>query len=388
MGKTVFAVIVLILKALECKHTRPQCHYYAPSYSQAKKVAWSYLKEYTEGLHAVYNESELKCTLPTGAVIQLGSAENPDASRGIYSDFVVLDEPAQMPTRMWSEVLRPALCDREGGALFIGTPKGRHGLFFDSYELAEDREGWWRGMYRASQTRVLPESELAAARREMSKAEYEQEYECSFSAAILGAYYGEVMNEAEDAGRITEVLHDEQARVYTAWDLGVNDATAVWFFQVVGDRVRCIDYVEFTSTGLPEMIKWLRDKPYDYGRMVFPFDVNVQSLATGHTRKHTLQGLGVDVIVAPKLPLIDGIDSTRSFLKRVSFDAVKCKQGIEALRQYRSDWDDKHGVLRLRPLHDFSSHGADAMRYLAITRLSTITDEWGDDLEYAASGRH
>lgn len=389
LGKTVLAIAKLIERAQNCPHHRPQVHYYAPSYSQAKRVAWSYVKDFLAETGSEFNESELKATMPNGAVLQLGSAENPDSSRGIYSDYAILDEPSQMPSRMWTEVLRPALSDRAGaGALFIGTPNGRHGLFFDTYENAKLDDHWWHGMYKASQTGIVDHDELIAVRRTMSKAEYDQEYECSFSAAIQGAYYGETMNAIEDQGAITTVTHDEQSKVYAAFDLGINDATAIWYFQIDGDEIRCLEYEEITNSGLPDIVRHMKNKPYHYGKMIFPHDVNVRSLTTGHTRKHTLQGLGVDVVVAPQLPLIDGIDTTRSFLKRCRFDAVKCSQGIEALRQYRSDWDDKHGVLRLRPVHDFSSHGADAMRYLAITRLSTLTDGWGGELEYAATGRH
>ena len=139
-GKTYLALIVLIVKALQCPLPRPQVGYYAPTYSQAKKVAWAYLREFLDGMPGVvFNEAELKATLPTGAVIMLGSGDNPDSSRGMYFDYVVLDEPAQMPARLWTEVLRPALSDRKGGALFIGTPMGRHGLLYDSYQNAAER---------------------------------------------------------------------------------------------------------------------------------------------------------------------------------------------------------------------------------------------------------
>ena len=383
MGKTVFAVILLIRKAFECKHKRPQVHYYAPSYSQAKKVAWAYVKQYTEGIGAVYNESELKCELPTGAIIQLGSAENPDSSRGIYSDYVVLDEPAQMPSRMWSEVLRPALSDRKGGALFIGTPKGRHGLFYDSYQLAADDPIWWRGMYKASDTNIVDEEELDANRRALTKAEYAQEFECSFDAAIKGAYWGEAMSDIEQANQITNVSYDDQYLVNCSFDLGINDATAIWYYQVVGDEFRFIDYEEIVNTGLPDIIKHMRAKPYDYGKMVFPHDVKVRSLSTGHTRLHTLQQLGVDVVVSPNIPVIDGIDTARSLIRRCYFDAVACKDGVEALRQYRSDWKDKRGVLSLAPLHDWSSHGADSFRYLSITPLGSILGQWSGEIDYS-----
>ena len=388
MGKTVFALMLLVLKALECKHKNPVVHYYCPTYSQAKKVAWSYLKQFTFEMGAEYNEAELKCTLPTGAVIQLGSADNPDNSRGIYSDFCVLDEPSNMQSRMWTEILRPALSDRLGGALFIGTPAGEHGLFYEMYELAGGEEDWFRGKYKASETGVIPDTELQAAQKVMSRAEYDQEYEVSFSAAVKGAYFGETMAKLKKAGSITVVRHDTTREVYCSFDLGMSDACAVWFFQIQGNEYQFIDYVEYTNTGLPDIVAHMKQKPYNYGQWVFPFDVDNQSLSTGKTRKRTLQELGVDVVVAKKMSIIDRIELGRSMLNRCIFDAVKCKAGIECLRQFKSEWDDKNGTLRLRPLHNWASHGSDSFTYCAVADLAAILGSWGSELEYSDSGRH
>ena len=193
-----------------------------------------------------------------------------------------------------------------------------------------------------------------------------------------------------DESRITSLVYDETKLVHCSFDLGMSDSTAIWFFQLEGELVRCIDYQEYQSTGLPDIIRDLKKKKYSYGAMIFPHDVNVQSMSTGKTRKRTLENLGIEVVVAPKCQdLIGDIDITRSFLKNVKFDKVKCKDGIEALRQYRSEWIEKRNVLQLRPLHDWCSHGADAMRYLACTPLSSLDQShWGTELVYASSGRH
>jgi hypothetical protein len=359
-------------------------HYYCPTFSQAKRVAWPYIRDFCAAIPGtVFNEAELKVTLPNGAIIQLGSADNPDASRGIYSDFVVLDEPAQMPPRMWYEVIRPALSDRFGGALFIGTPAGRHGLFYDSYEAAESDSEWFRGMYRASETGIVPEAELKSAKRGMAHSEYMQEFECSFDAAIRGAYWADAMERAQ----IGSVLPERDKPVHIAMDLGINDATACWFFQVDGNRARFVNYAEYTNMGLPDIVNDWRSRGYVYGKVVAPHDIEVRSLSTGQTRKQTLQQLGCDVVNAPQVGLIDGIEATRTFLERCSFDKVNCKDGIEALRQYRSDWQDKKGVLQLRPLHDWTSHAADAMRYAAITGLNTLSDGWGGEINYREMDR-
>jgi phage terminase large subunit len=383
-GKTVLAIVVLMLEAMKCKLHRPQVAYYCPTYSQAKRVAWPYLRDFCSAIPGtIFNEAELKATLPNGATIQLGSADNPDASRGIYLDYVVLDEPAQMPPRMWFEVLRPALSDRIGGCLMIGTPAGRHGLFYESYENAAGDPEWWRGRYRASETGIVAHSELLSAQKAMSHAEYQQEFECSFDAAIKGAYYAEAMNAAD----IAPYAPVSGLKTHIAMDLGMNDATACWFFQVEGNRPLIHSYAEYTNMGLPDIVADWRVRGHLYGKVIAPHDIAVRSLSTGQTRLHTLQQLGVDVIVAPNLPVIDGIDTTRALIPRCRFDSEGCREGIEALRQYRSDWQDKKGVLSLRPLHDWTSHAADAMRYLAVTGLAALGDTWSNDLDYSQMDR-
>lgn len=380
-GKTWLSVAVLIAKAQECKHDHPRVHYFAPTYSQAKKVTWDLLKQMTQALDPVINESELRVDI-RDTRITLGSAENPDANRGIYSDFAVLDEPAQMSPAMWTEVLRPALSDRLGGCLMIGTPKGRHGLFYSSYEAAPSHADWWRGCYRASETGIIPEPELQAARKVMSTAEYAQEYECDWSAAIRGAFWGDVMNDVEQAGQITNVPHDEQHQVYTAWDLGVAN-TAIWYFQMVGGVARFIRYEEHSGRSYAQLAAHMGQWSYNYAAHIMPHDVTTRSEITGKTRQATLESLGFDCVVAPKIDLPDGIDMVRSKLRNCWFDRELCQQGIETLRSYRSDWKDKHGVLSKQPLHDWASHGADAMRYFAVTDVGAYTGAWGEPINYS-----
>ena len=377
-GKTVLAIVVLIAQAMGNKRHRPQVAYYCPTYGQAKRVAWPYVKDFCAAIPgAEFNEADLRATLPGNRTIQLGSADNPDSSRGIYLDYVVLDEPAQMPTAMWTKVLRPALSDRLGGALFIGTPAGRHGLFYDTFNEAESDSEWFRGMYKASETGIIPESELMSAQRSMSPNEYQQEFECSFDAAIRGAYYADEMNRAT----IGTVAPVDGQKVHITLDLGMNDATAAWFFQIDGNRINFVAYAEYTNMGLPAIVNDWRARGYVYGRVICPHDVAVRSLSTGQTRKDTLAALGVDVIVAPNIPVIDGINATRLMLPRCSFDKG-CGDGIEAMRQYRADWQDKKGVLALRPLHDWTSHAADAMRYLGVTGIAQLENQWSNAIDY------
>ena len=365
-GKTVFAVAELLLRAMRNELRAPRYAYVAPFYRQAKAVVWDYLKHYGRQIEgARFHETELRCDLPNGARISLYGADDPDSLRGLYLDGVVLDEYAQMDPRAWSEVIRPALADREGWAVFIGTPLGRNG-FWRLYERAKAAPGWRAVLRRASETGVLPAAELAAAKEAMSEAEYAQEFECSFDAAIRGAYYGEPIAAAEADGRIGRVAPEPKLPVHTAWDLGVGDATAIWFFQRAGREIRLIDYYEASGAGLDYYARVLQQRGYAYGEHILPHDARVQEMGTGKTRVETLQGLGIRPRVLPAHRLEDGINEVRLLLPRCWFDAGKCARGLEALRHYRSEWDARRQDFRAQPLHDWSSHAADAFRYLAM----------------------
>jgi len=183
-GKTVFAVIELLMAALESKRERSKFGYIAPFLKQAKGVAWDYLKHFARFIPGTdVNESELQVTLPNGARIRLFGADNPDSLRGIYLDGIILDEVADMKPEIWGEIIRPALADRQGWALFIGTPKGVN-LFSELYYRAQKEPGWAADLKRASDTGVIPESEIEQARREMSPAQFAQEFDCDFAAAV------------------------------------------------------------------------------------------------------------------------------------------------------------------------------------------------------------
>ncbi|HZF34541.1 MAG TPA: terminase family protein [Candidatus Angelobacter sp.] len=365
-GKTVFAILQLLLGAMANRRWAPRYAYVAPFYRQAKAVAWDYLKYYGGQLGgARFHEGELRCDLPNGARISLYGADNPDSLRGLYLDGVVLDEFAQMDPRAWSEVIRPALADRAGWAIFIGTPASRNGLW-QIYEQAKATPGWRALRYRAGDTGLLPAAELAAARQAMSEAEYAEEFECSFDAAIRGAYYGALIAAAEAEQRIGRVAHEPRLPVHTAWDLGVGDATAIWFFQRLRQEVRVIDYYESSGVGLDHYAKALQARGYGYGDHLLPHDARVQEMGSGKTRVETLQGLSIRPRVLGNHRLEDGINEARLLLPRCWFDAEKCARGLEALRHYRCEWDERRQALRDRPLHDWSSHAADAFRYLAM----------------------
>ena len=365
-GKTVACVADLVLGALQTSKPNARYAYIAPLYVQAKDVAWAYVRDFAGSVPGVsFNEAELRADLPNGSRIRLYGADNYDRLRGLYLDGVVLDEYADMPPAAWGEVIRPALADRQGWAVFIGTPKGRN-AFFDLYERAKVEPDWFALMLRASETGLLPESELAAARAEMTPEQYGQEFECSFEAAILGSYYGREMAEAELAGRITAVDYEPGLDVHTAWDLGIGDSTAIWFWQIAGGEIRVIDHYEAHGQALPHYAAVLASKPYRYGWDYVPHDARVRELGTGRTRVETLRNLGRKPRLVPSHEVMDGINAGRLTMPRCWFDADACRDGLEALRQYRADFDDKARVFRDKPKHDWTSHTADAFRYLAM----------------------
>lgn len=365
-GKTVLAVNHLIKEAIRCERERPRYAYVAPTYRQGKAIAWDYLKHYAGVIPGVkFNEQELRCDIGERRV-QIFGADNPDALRGIYLDGVVMDEYALMQGRVFTEVIRPALSDREGWALFIGTPNGQN-AFKEIRDEAAKGNGWYLATYKASETGIIEATELDAARAMMGESEYKQEFECSFEASIRGAIYGAELEQARESKRITDVPLVQDVTVSTYWDLGVGDATAIWFVQAIGQEIRLIDYYENSGEGLAHYAKVLQQKPYVYGTHVAPFDIEVKELGSGRSRKEVAASLGINFEVAPKLPLEDGINAARTIFNRCWFDKKQCEAGIEALQNYRRDYNTRIDEFKATPVHDWASHGADAFRYFAVS---------------------
>lgn len=388
-GKTVLAICKLIDDMQECTHPYPRGHYFAPFRNQAKSIAWQYLQILTQALPGMkFNSTELIAKFPSGATIQLFGADRPDAFRGQYSDSCVLDEVSQFPRRMWGEVIRPALADRKGNALFIGTPFGRHNLFHELFEKAADLPNWYSKMWTAEETGIIDADELVQLKREMSQSEYEQEMLCRWDAAVKGAYYGRQITDAELDGRIRSVPWDPALPVTTAWDLGMNDSTAIWFLQGLGSEIRAIDYQEFQYTGLPEIVRELRKKPYDYQTHIAPHDIRVCELGTGVSRYETAMKLGLTFQVCKNIKVMDGIDAVRNMIPKMWFDESNCQLGLDALRMYRTEYDEKRGIHSLKPLHDWASNGADSLRYFAVGSLGgNLSSPFQTKIDYTQLNR-
>jgi hypothetical protein len=364
MGKTVSAINHLIKDALLNQKEAPRYAYIAPTYGQAKRVAWDYLVKYAEPLGGSQNITELRVDF-WGRRIQLFGSDNPETLRGQYFDGVILDEIGDQNPKIWTDIVRPALADRKGWCLFIGTPKG-HNHFKELRDRAEKEDGWGLLEFKASETGVVDDTELKAAKSEMGEDKYRQEFECSFDAAVEGSYYGQILNELEDKKHMQEIPREEISRTFTAWDLGMGDSTSIWVAQLVGTEVRLIDYYENHGVGLDHYVKWIKDNDYSKAEHILPHDVRVRELGTGKSRMEMLEESGLEVKIAPRMGLDDGIQAVRRLLPRCWFNVPKVQTGLNCLRNYRRDYDEKRKIFYERPLHDWSSHGSDSFRYLAL----------------------
>jgi phage terminase large subunit len=366
-GKTVACVMDLIDAAVRSPKSDARFAYISPTYTQSKDNCWMYLKRFTADIPGVeQRESDLMVVFDNGARVRLYGSDNYDRLRGTYMDGLVLDEYADINPRAWPEVLRPALADRQGWAVFIGTPRGRND-FYRVHEHATKSPDWFSLVLRASQTCIVPDEELADLRSMLTPEQYQQELECSFDAAILGAYFGRELEQAEADGRIGRVPYDPVLPVHTAWDLGIGDSTAIWFFQVSRDGVRVIDHYEASGHGLPHYAAVLTARGYRYGTEYLPHDAEARQLGSGRTIWETLHSLtGRYARILPQQNVMDGINAARVTMGSAWFDADKCYDGLEALRAYRADYDEKRKVFTDKPRHDWSSHSADAFRYLAM----------------------
>ena len=367
-GKTLGCILDLIYRAISEGKEDGRYAYVAPYYSQAKNIAWDYLQRYSQPVLAKANQSELWVELVNGARIRLFGADNPDALRGLYLDGIVLDEYADMRPRIWGEIIRPLLSDRLGWAVFIGTPKGHNG-FWELYSAAVNKDDWYVKTLRASVTGLIPDSELADAAKSMTQDQYLQEFECDFESAIVGAYYGKEMRLLTDQGRITKVEYDPMYKVNTAWDLGYTDSTSIWWYQVIHGEIRVLEHHSSNGQSVPFYTGLIQSKDYDYGIHWLPHDARAKTLSSGG--KSIIEQLSAKIPlesmkIVPNLSIQDGIQASRMALLRTWFDGDKCMEGIECLRQYQREYDEDKKVFRDRPRHDWTSHSADAFKYLSI----------------------
>lgn len=381
-GKTVARINKLIKGAAACKKLNPRFGYLAPYYVQAKDIAWQYLKHYSAPITGLsggkVNESELSVTFPhNGAVIKLYGAENAERIRGTYFDGLTIDEAQHIASSVLTTIILPALSDRQGWLDVSGTAHGWGNLLGAVYKLALANKGdWFVQMLKASETGILPTTELEHLKKMMPENEYLQEFECSFDAAITGAVYGKWISELENKGRCYPGIFDKDLPVHTAWDLGYDDATSIWFWQILRGELRLIDYYENNGQDIEHYCDIIRKKEYVYGKHYVPHDAANKLLAAGgRSIVQQAYAFGIKMFVVAATTQQNGIEAARKSLECTWVDSEKCSEGIEALKQYQFEFDDDKKVFRSKPRHDWSSHAADAYEIIGQVWKNPVMDE-------------
>lgn len=345
-----------------------------PTYNQGRKAIWegmtssgvSYLSYIPQELIVSINKQEMSVHFDNGSIWRIVGADNINSIVGAGPRGVVISEASLQSPKVW-EYVEPMLLENGGWAIFNGTPRGEN-HFYDLVEMAKGNNNWYVDIKTINDTKVVTPEQIEELRRQGRPEEIiQQEYYCSFAGSIHGAYYADQLLRAERELRICSVPVEDGLLTYTAWDLGINDSTAIWFYQVVGKEIRFIDYYEASGEGLAHYVALLAQKGYHYGAHYAPHDIEVRELGTGKSRLEAAKKLGIDFKIAPKLSVMDGINAVRGLLSRCWFDKIKCKQGIQALKQYKKDWDDKGQRFSDHPLHDWASNGADAFRYACVS---------------------
>lgn len=368
-GKTVCLVNDLIYGALECRLHRPQLAYIGPTYSQAKRVAWAYLKDYADPyLSKPPQEAELKVTLKNEATIYVLGADNADSLRGMYLDGCVPDEYALFKPSVFSQVIRPALSDRNGWAIFASTPRGKN-LFYDICQTAKNNpKEWFYLNLPADTSGIIPARELEDLRKDMDPEEFAQEYLCSFDSALKGAIYANEVNLLFLEKRaVPGPLYDEALPVYCAFDLGFTDATICIWFQIGKDgSIRIIACEATNGTDIFHHIERIQQFPAEVREVFLPHDARAKNLQTGKSIVEQFLHHDIRPTIIPNHKIRDGIAATRAIFPQLYVDLGTTGDLMEAMKAYRRQWNDNLGLYSDAPLHDWASDYCDCLRYVAL----------------------
>ena len=365
---------VIVKKAME---TVWIYYYVFPTYSQGKKAARDGIdKDGRKTINHIpqevvkrKNDTEMKVELINGSIIQIVWSDNVDSIVWTNPIWIVFSEYS-LQTPAVRDFLRPILAENGGRAIFNFTPRwDNHAK--ELLDMAKENKDWMVSIQTVDDTKAIDPEVLEAERREIiqkngSDAIFQQEYYCSFDAWINGSYYAEILTNLENQGRRTTVPYDPALDVFTVWDLWINDSTAIWFWQRIGKEIRVIDYYENNGEGLSHYVSILKEKWYRYWTIRLPHDAQARSLQTWKTVEEKMYEYGFnDIQIVPKLSVLDGINSARAILPYCYFDREKTERGRKCLKNYHKELDEKRQAFKW-PEHDWSSHGSDAFRYLAV----------------------
>lgn len=363
-------------------------YYIFPTYAQGKKVIFDSITNdgtrildfIPKELVASINSQEMKIRFVNGSLLQVVGSDNVDSLMGTNPQMCVFSEYALQDPRAY-QYIRPILTANDGVALFLSTPRGKNHLW-ELYQIAQQSPDWFCYKLTVEDTNHIPMSEIEKEKQSgiMSDDLIQQEYYTSFTMGVEGSYYAKYLDRMRVKNQIGDVPWETGFKVNTAWDLGVRDSTTILFFQVIGQTVRIIDSYENSKVGLDHYVKVIEQKPYSYARHFAPHDIKVREFGSGLTRIEKAKQLGINFSVAPDLSIEDGIEAVRSALSKIWIDQ-SCTNFLKALENYRQEYDPKKKVYKNHPLHDWSSHWADCLRYLVICLSKTKDSLSAEDLE-------
>ena len=353
-------------------------YYFFPTYTQGMKILWEgmdkngfkFTDHIPKSVRRRTDNTKMLIELVNGSIIQVVGTDNIDSIVGTNPVGCVFSEyPLQNPNA-WG-FMRPILAENGGWAIFDYTPRGKINHGYDLYEMARSSPKWFCEKLTVDDTKIISQEILDQEREEIVKqygddSLFQQEYYCSFEAAIQGSYYAQQLKLAEKEKRICNVPYDQYAKVDTWWDIGIGDAMSIWFTQNVGKEIHVIDYYETTGEGFPFFVKVLQDRGYVYGTHNAPHDIKQREVGSGVTRLETAQKLGIRFNTVKNISIDDGINAVRLIFNKCWFDETKCKQGLNALSNYHKEYDEKRREYKNAPYHDWSSHAADSFRYFAV----------------------
>lgn len=366
--------------------TRIGSYYYMfPEALQGRKVLWDgtdksgfrFINHFPRDfMDSEPNNTEMKIRAVNGSLFQIVGSDNFNSILGTNPLGITFSEFALQNPYAWG-YFRPILAENDGWAVFNYTPRGdNHAL--QIHELAMNDSSWFSQVLTVDDTHAIPQAVLDQERREIIRLDgndalFQQEYYCNFTVPMAGAYYADHLMRAYQAGRVGNVPYDPRYLVDTWWDLGVGANMAIWFVQRIGAELRFIDYMSGGAFGLIEYVKRVREKPYLYGKHIGPHDLEAPEISNGKTRRETAGSLGFDFEVAPKLSPLDGIEAAANMFSLCWFDKANCADGLNALKNYHRQYDEKRKMYLDTPYHDWASHGADAFRTGAVQMDFTVS---------------
>ena len=390
-GKDLTSINIIAMKALQRKGLYL---YIGPFNNQIRRIIWQgqdgdgrkFIDFIPREAVVRKSEQEMSLTLSNGSTVQLLGADNPDKLVGINPVGIVFSEYSLSDPTAWV-LTNPILAENGGWALFNGTPRGQN-HFYHMLNRAKSNKDWYSSHLSVLETKAIRPKELAKARDEMNnEARFQSEFMCSFDTPVEGAYYGEIISKLYKKEQIiANIPPDPALPVHTAWDLGMDDSTTIWFFQQHQKEIRVINYYENSGEGLQhyarELDRFASLNDVIYGRHYAPHDIAVRELGTG-SRLETARSLGMRFTPVKRLAISDGIEAVRQILPQCWFSQTHTSQGLKCLQDYRKEWDAQKNTFKKIPVHDSSSHGADGFRTLAVgIKLNTNPKRMQEHMQY------